>query len=137
MEKDKNVYQGYLSSAAPRSMPEIKFEKFCERAEKFALFKNTDGKFFSYEDYRKATGDDTKTVIASTANPYKFSGAVYEAVGGVNDTDDEFEIIDRLEKQTNTKMPAPLAATKDKEIRSTGSVEKQEMPAVVLDFLKS
>ncbi len=90
-----------------------------------------------YEDYRKNTGDETKTVIASTANPYKFSGAVYEAVGGVIDTDDEFEIIDRLEKQTNTKMPAPLAATKNKEIRFTGSVEKQDMPGVVLDFLKS
>ncbi|MBQ9948346.1 MAG: threonine synthase [Oscillospiraceae bacterium] len=90
-----------------------------------------------YEDYRKNTGDETKTVIASTANPYKFSGAVYEAVGGTIDTDDEFEIIDRLEKMTNTKMPAPLAATKNKGIRFTGSVEKQEMPGVVLDFLKS
>ncbi len=28
----KNVYQGYLSSAAPRSTPEVKFEKFCERS---------------------------------------------------------------------------------------------------------
>ncbi|MBQ3978632.1 MAG: molecular chaperone HtpG [Bacteroidales bacterium] len=32
-------------------------EKFCERALKFALFKNTDGKFFSQEDYRKAIAD--------------------------------------------------------------------------------
>ncbi len=31
LEYKKNVYQGYLSSAAPRSTPEIKFEKFCER----------------------------------------------------------------------------------------------------------
>ena len=90
-----------------------------------------------YEDYKKATGDTTKTVIASTANPYKFSGAVYEAVGGTVDTDDEWEIIDRLEKKTSTKMPAPLAATRDKEIRFTGSVDKQDMSAVVLDFLKS
>ena len=29
-------------------------EKFCERALKFALLKNTDGKFFSLDDYRKA-----------------------------------------------------------------------------------
>ncbi len=29
---EKNVYQNYLSSAAPRSMPEIKFEKFCEQS---------------------------------------------------------------------------------------------------------
>lgn len=42
-------------------------EKFCERALKFALMKNTDGKFFSYEDYRKAieanqTDKDKKVV---------------------------------------------------------------------------
>ena len=35
-------------------------EKFCERALKFALFKNTDGKFFSQEDYRKAIEDTQK-----------------------------------------------------------------------------
>ena len=29
----KNVYQNYLSSAAPRSTPELKFEKFCERSD--------------------------------------------------------------------------------------------------------
>jgi len=43
-------------------------EKFCERAMKFALLKNTDGKYFGYEDYRKAieanqTDKDKKTVI--------------------------------------------------------------------------
>lgn len=29
----KNVYQNYLSSAAPRSTPEVKFEKFCEHSD--------------------------------------------------------------------------------------------------------
>lgn len=33
-------------------------EKFCERALKFALFKNTDGKYFSLEDYRKAISEN-------------------------------------------------------------------------------
>lgn len=33
-------------------------EKFCERALKFALFKNTDGKHFSLEDYRKAIAEN-------------------------------------------------------------------------------
>ena len=35
-------------------------EKFCDRAMKFALVKNTDGKFFALEDYRKAVeGEQT------------------------------------------------------------------------------
>ena len=39
----KNVYQNYLSSAAPRSMPEIKFEKFCERSDSIEWwYKNGD-----------------------------------------------------------------------------------------------
>src|SRR5574344_2648817 len=42
-------------------------EKFCERAMKFALLKNTDGKYFSIDDYRKAIEpaqtDKDKTVV--------------------------------------------------------------------------
>jgi len=35
-------------------------EKFCERALNFALLKNTDGKYFSLEDYRKAIEGEQK-----------------------------------------------------------------------------
>lgn len=88
-----------------------------------------------YEDYRAATGDTTKTVIASTANPYKFGRAVYAAVGGKDDFEDEFELIAKLENETGTKMPAPLAATKNKVVRFTDTVEKQQMGDYVLNFL--
>ena len=37
-----------------------------------------ENKTFVYEDYVKETGDETKTVIASTANPYKFGKAVLD-----------------------------------------------------------
>ena len=62
---------------------------------------------------------------------------MYAALGGNGGIEDEFELIAELEKATSTKMPAPLAATKDKAVRFTGSVEKQDMSGVVLDFLKS
>ncbi len=89
-----------------------------------------------YEDYKNATGDDTKTIVVSTANPYKFGYAVYDALGGKEVSADEFELISKLEKLTGTTCPAALANTKDKEVRFTGSVESEEMPAAVLDFLK-
>lgn len=49
-------------------------EKFCERALSFALFKNTDGKYFKYDDYRTAieaeqTNKDKKVVLLYTTNP--------------------------------------------------------------------
>lgn len=88
-----------------------------------------------YEDYRKNTGDTTKTVIASTANPYKFGRAVYEAVGGTNQPDDEFELIAKLEQLTGTKVPAPLAATKNKPIRFNGVSAKEDMGKLVVNLL--
>lgn len=42
LEYKKNVYQGYLSSAAPRSMPELKFEKFCERSDSIEWWYKTE-----------------------------------------------------------------------------------------------
>ena len=48
-------------------------EKFCDRAMKFALLKNVDGKYFSIEDYGKAiegeqTDKDKKTVFLYTTD---------------------------------------------------------------------
>ncbi len=88
-----------------------------------------------YKDYKAETGDDTKTIVASTANPYKFGKAVYEALGQNPEGMDEFTIIEKLEAYTGTKMPAPLAATKDKKVRFSGSVGKLDMSDVVLNFL--
>ena len=49
-------------------------EKFCERALNFALFKNTDGKYFGFDDYRKAvetqqTDKDKKVVYLYATDP--------------------------------------------------------------------
>ena len=43
-----------------------------------------------YRNYAKTTGDTKKTVIASTASPYKFSRSVVEAIEGPGNSDDEF-----------------------------------------------
>lgn len=88
-----------------------------------------------YEDYKAATGDTTKTLIASTANPYKFGYAVYEALGEDTTDIDEFELIGKLEKLTGTTCPKALSDTKDKEIRFTGSVEAKDMSKVVIEFI--
>ena len=90
-----------------------------------------------YTDYKKETGDDTKTVIASTANPYKFGAAVYSAVGGDCTGLDEFTVIEKLEEKTGTVIPQPLAATKNKEVRFKGVIEREAMPKAVTDFLNN
>ena len=89
-----------------------------------------------YNDYKKNTRDTTKTIIASTANPYKFGAAVFDALQGDAAGLDEFAIIEKLEAMTSTTIPQPLAATKNKEIRFKGVIDRTEMPGAVLSFLK-
>ena len=88
-----------------------------------------------YEDYKKKTGDNTKTLIASTANPYKFGFAVYDALGGETEGVDEFELIGKLEKLTKTTCPKALSDAKNKPVRFTGSIKPEEMAEAVLEFI--
>ena len=87
-----------------------------------------------YEDYRKATGDTTRTVIASTASPFKFSGSVLSALGE-EVTGDEFDLVGKLSDKSGMTIPASLAGLKDKEIRFTQTVDKQNMKDYVFKAL--
>lgn len=126
-----DFYAGYCDDAQTKAAIKEVFESYS-----YLMDTHTAVAYKVYQDYKKATGDTTKTIVASTANPYKFGAAVMDALGGETKGLDEFTIIENLEKKTGTTIPAPLAATKNKAVRFTGSVEKQDMPEVVLGFLK-
>ncbi len=87
-----------------------------------------------YEDYKKATGDTTKTVIASTASPYKFSGSVLSAIGA-DAGDDEFAKVDKLAEVSKLAVPASLASLKDKEIRFNETIDKADMKKFIFKSL--
>ena len=65
-----------------------------------------------WEDYRKETGDGTKTVILSTASPYKFADTVLAALGQPVPEDD-FDRLEALEKLSGLPAPAALTGLKD------------------------
>ncbi len=90
-----------------------------------------------YYDYREKSGDRTPTVIASTANPFKFSKAVLEAVEGSVQGLDEFNMVERLAEVTGKECPAPLANLRNKEVRFTNCCEKDSdsMKKVIFDML--
>ncbi len=90
-----------------------------------------------YDDYKAVTGDATPTVIASTANPYKFSKAVLDAVHpGMSDGMDEFDMVLGLKVETGEECPPQLANLKGKTPRFTGCCKKEDMEQVVFDMLK-
>ena len=87
-----------------------------------------------YRQYKEATGDETKTVIASTASPYKFASSVLGAITD-NIPEDEYEQIDELNRISGLPVPKALAELKNKPVRFTGSIEKSEMEETVLKLL--
>lgn len=88
-----------------------------------------------YEDYKRETGDTTKTVIASTASPYKFSASVLEAVQGGKSDLDEYSMIDKLAELSDIPVPEALATLKNKPERFSGSIEKTAMKEYVIGNL--
>ncbi|MBQ3133504.1 MAG: threonine synthase [Clostridia bacterium] len=89
---------------------------------------------FAYEEYRRETGDNTPTVIASTANPYKFPASVLDALCE-DDAEDEFAKAEHLHDKTATEIPAPLSGLRGKTPRFTEVCDKTEMRQVVLNAL--
>ena len=87
-----------------------------------------------YEDYVKATGDKTKTVIASTASPYKFSGSVLSAIG-MDTGKDEFELVEQLAECSKLPVPDSLAALKTKKVRFDKVIDKSDMKNFVFETL--
>lgn len=87
-----------------------------------------------YRQYKETTGDETKTVIASTASPYKFASSVLGAITD-NIPGDEYAQIDELNRISGLPVPKALAELKNKPVRFTGSIEKSEMEETVLKLL--
>lgn len=88
-----------------------------------------------YEDYKAKTGDTTKTIIASTASPYKFSSSVLEALTGKKIHDDEFRMLDELCDISKYEIPSQLLELKTKDVRFNKSIDKTDMKDYVLSTL--
>lgn len=90
-----------------------------------------------YEQYVAETGDETKTVIVSTASPFKFNDSVLKAIKGeeIIKDKDEFALLDALAEETGLLIPESLAGLKTKPVIFTTKCEKDEMYDVISHML--
>lgn len=88
-----------------------------------------------YKQYKNETGDTVPTVIASTANPYKFSASVLSAVSDNIKADNEFDMVEELFEKSGEPVPPQLATLKGKSPRFTKVCNKADMKQVVFDML--
>ncbi|MBR7039639.1 MAG: threonine synthase [Oscillospiraceae bacterium] len=88
-----------------------------------------------YLDYLTKTGDTTRTLIASTASPFKFSASVLEAIEGAPKATDEYDQVAELADISGLPVPQSLAALKDKPVRFKKVIAKEDMEQFVLGEL--
>ena len=90
-----------------------------------------------YHKYLKDTSDaDTKTVIASTASPFKFTRSVMDAIDPKYDSMTDFELVDELSRIGNVAVPNAIEEIRTAPIRHNTVCEVDQMPAVVKGFLQ-
>ena len=88
-----------------------------------------------YQDYVKETGDDTPTIIASTASAYKFAESVAESIG-LGKEENGFEYVKAVAAETGVRVPGALKDLDKKEIRHKGVISVDEMLKSVEDSIK-
>ena len=90
-----------------------------------------------YHKYLKETNDtDTKTVIASTASPYKFTRSVMDAIDKEKyDSMTDFELVDELSRISNVKVPQAIEDIRSAKVLHDTVCEVDEMESVVKKFL--
>ena len=89
----------------------------------------------AYDKYVKETGDTTKTVIASTASPYKFLRSVMEAIDPKYGTMTDFELIDQLCEVSGVPVPQAIEDIRSAEVRHNTVVDVDEMQSAVKKIL--
>jgi threonine synthase len=73
-------------------------------------------------------------LIASTASPYKFPASVLCALGE-SVPESEFDAAEKLAETTQTAIPHSLLELKEKRVRFTGSIEKEQMQQFICDSI--
>ncbi|MBD5587073.1 threonine synthase [Clostridium botulinum] len=88
-----------------------------------------------YEKYKNKTGDNSATIIASTASPFKFPKSINEVLNMGHENASDFELVNLFSDKLNLKLPKGLEGLEEKEICHKVTCKKDEMKKVIKNFL--
>ena len=130
-EKITDFYGNYASEEEDKEVIRRIFDK-----EKYVLDTHTAVAVSVYEKYKSETGDETLTVVDSTASPYKFTKSVMEAITGHSEDDrDPFELVDELNRLSGMYIPKAIEEIRTAPILHTKECDADKMKKCVEDIL--
>lgn len=133
IEKIKRLFwSGYTNDQETIATIKETFEKH-----KYLVDTHTAVAINVYNRYKAETGDNTPSVILSTASPYKFNSSVVEAIMGKQSVSgkNEFELLEILSEVSGTDIPKNLRGLNNKQVLHGTVVERENMDDVVKKFL--
>ncbi len=131
-EKIQDLFSAhYAAEAEAKSQIKSTYEKF-----NYLLDPHTAVAVNSLNKYRKQSHDLKTAVITATANPYKFSRAVLEALKGEKSTKDEYRIIEELEELTAAEIHRGIKGLENKQIRHNHRANKDSLKEKLTEILE-
>ena len=129
-ERLEDFYGGFASEMQTREAIKNIYEK-----SNYLMDTHTAVAYCVYKKYIENTKDTTKTVIVSTASPYKFTSAVMSSIDEKYSNLDDFELINEMSIMCHENAPLAIKYIKDKQILHTKVYEKSGMRCAVEDAL--
>ncbi len=126
----KDFYGNYASEAETSAMISELYKK-----DGYVIDTHTAVAAAVYKKYVNDTNDTKKTVIVSTASPYKFGRSVMTAIDQKYNSFSDFELIDELEKISKVKVPNAIEEIRTAPVLHDYVCEKDQMKAAVNKFL--
>ena len=83
----------------------------------------------------KETDDNAKTVIASTASPFKFTRSVMNAIDAKYDAKGDFELVDELSGLSGVKVPQAIEDIRTAPVLHERQCDVEDMKETVKEFL--
>lgn len=129
---DISSFEGYYSTEKEikDSIKEV-FEEF-----NYLMDPHTAVAYRAYKKYKLQTKDPCKTVIVSTASPFKFGSKVADSIGIDIDNKDDFTINEELAKKTQTHIPDNISNLKDKKNLHNNNCNKEDIKDLIIKILE-
>ena len=121
-EKLSDFYGNYASEEETDAAIRLMYERTG-----YVLDTHTAVAYAVYKKYTEETEDDTKTVIASTASPYKFTRSVMRAIDPEGDNKDDFALVDELHRLSGVPVPAAIEEIRKAHVLHDRVCEKKDM----------
>ncbi|AAK78975.1 threonine synthase [Clostridium acetobutylicum] len=129
-KKLKDFYAGYATEEETKKAIEKMYKE-----NKYLIDTHTAVAYSVYEKYLKNTKDKAKTVIASTASPYKFTNAVMTSLDNKYASYDDFELMKKMSEVINKDIPSGVKGLNERKVIHKDICSKDEMKKIVRSFL--